>query len=149
MEPVDPAEVGGPALPLCSPCLLASYTITPFGNGIRYDALRHPPGSARPPSCPLPCERREPRPRISQKPPHPHTLLKTKVATPPASNALVHGRDDPCVHDGAVVTKLKWERTGSRVSLRHETGAGVWICNLYQLRPHFSECLNSKSVGEG
>lgn len=46
-------------------------------------------------------------------------------------------------------TKLKWERTRSRVSLRHNTGAVVWICNLYQPWPHFSKCLNSKSVGEG
>ena len=65
-----------------------------------------PRGSARPPPRPLPRERQEPQPRISRKPPRPHTLLKTKAATPAASTALVYRRDDPCVNDGAAVTVI-------------------------------------------
>lgn len=85
MELVDPAEVGGPVLPLHGPRLLVLHTSTPFGNGAWYDASRLPPRA--PPvhhHVHIPRERQEPRPRISRKPPCPHPLLKTKAATPPA-----------------------------------------------------------------
>ena len=83
-------------------------------------------GSAHPPPhfFSLSARRHDPGSAVNHHAPIPSSKLMQPP--PPASTALVHGRDNPCVHDGATVTVIVALPRRGRETRDRAREAGSW-----------------------